>query len=314
MAAGAVVWFVHDRGASNPTRITSPPGTSTTLGVSSGGAVPYEMISSGHLHSLILAGLSPGIADYFFNTPNTLLNMGANGKTLTSVQVARVHQAYPLASIGYLLNSVGPNTLTGAPGIHGLLSGGPLPGGLSYIQYDPEGPGNGTPAAETAALEAGNTSYVKQAAAALAQAHGLKFVFTPSVDAGMTSREGAYPTKYATWLAQDRGAWAAIPGVSVYSIQSQQAEGTPTFATFVPAALAQAHAAAPKTPVDIGIGINPSNPPTVITAADIMNSYLLGQSDGAAGYWYNVEIGVGANVPTSVYVTFFQQLYTQLHG
>jgi hypothetical protein len=271
------------------------------------------MISPAHLRALVAAGLPPSVARYFFDTPQALFNLGANGKSVTSSDVTHVHRLYPRAQVGWLFNSFAANTLTGAPGIKEVLSASSIPSGISYVQYDPEGPGNGTPAAETIALERGDTTFVAEAAA-LAKSHGLEFFFTPSVDAGMTPEERAYPAKYSTWLAQHRGKWSAIPGVDMYSIQSQQAEGTPVFTSFVPAALAQAHAAAPHTPVDIGIGINPSNPPTPTTLADLMEAYSLARHDGAAGYWNNVEIGVGAKAPPSVYVDFFEQLYAQLNG
>lgn len=271
------------------------------------------MISPAHLRALVSAGLPQAIASYFFNAQGAMFNVGANGKSVTAAQIAAVHRTYPEARVGWLFNSFGPNTLTGKPGIQEVLSTASVPAGVSYIQYDPEGPANGTPTVETAALEKDDTSYVARAAG-LAEARRLLFFFTPSVEAGMAAQERGFPAKYSTWLAQHRGAWAAIPGVDMYSIQSQQAEGTPVFGSFVPAALAQAHAAAPHTPIDIGIGINPSNPPTAITVADLMGAYNLGRQHGAAGFWDNVEIGVGARVPPSVYVQFFQQLYAQLHG
>lgn len=270
------------------------------------------MISPGHIQTLSNAGLSPTIVDYFFNQPKALIGIGANGALVTTSDVEQVRLRYPRASIGYFFNSFGRNAATGAPGIEQTLTSDSLPAGITYIQYDPEdGVRNGTPQNESAALEAGDTSYVAQAAA-LAHQHGLLFIFTPSVDVGMTASESAYPMKYTTWLKQDRGAWAAIPGVDLYSIQSQQAEGTPIFTSFVPAALAQAQLAALLTPIDIGIGINPNNPPTAITTAEIISAFRIGQTNGAAGYWNNVETGAGANVPAAVYVKFFQQLYADL--
>ncbi len=270
---------------------------------------PYEMISPQHLGWLLSAGLSPAVANYFFDNPHAMLNMGANGQTLDQSQVARVQRAWPHATIGWVFDSFGPNTLTGNPGIQTAV----IPAGVSYIQYDPEGPANGTPTAESSALARGDTSYVR-AAAAVAHAHGLRFAFTPSIDSGMTGIQSTYSLKYSTWLSEDRGAWAAIPGVDLYSIQTQQAEGTSTFDSFTAAAISQARAAAPTTPIDVGLGINPSNPPTPITTADIMAGYTAAAADGAAGYWHNVEVGVGANVPPSVYVAFFNQLYAQLNG
>lgn len=290
------------------------PGTpSSSPYAPASGAVPLEMISPGHLRVLLSAGLPAAVAEYFFDRPTALLNLGANGGAVTASQVAAIHRAWPHARIGWLFNSFGTNTLTGHPGIQEAISSGSVPAGISYIQYDPEGPGNGTPVAETAALERGDTSYVRQAAA-LAHSGGWQFFFTPSVHVGMTPEEGRYPARYSTWLSQHRGRWAAVPGIDMYSIQSQQAEGTPTFATFVAAALAEAHAAASRVPVDVGIGINPSDPPTAISTADLLNAYNVAAHDGAAGYWNNVETGVGADVPPRVYVAFFEQLYAKLHG
>jgi hypothetical protein len=275
----------------------------------------YQMVSPGHLKNLQQAGLTAAETQYFFNTPKTIFNMGSNGKGLTSEQIASTHSLYPHAGMNYNFNSFGPNTLTGAPGIQAIFapSSTLIPQGLNSVSYDPEGPHNGTPANETAALEAGDTSFIRQAAV-LVHAHGLKFFLIGSVDAGMKPEEKKFPQKYKTWLAQHRGAWAGIPGVDLYSIQSQQAEGTPTFAPFVAAAVAQAKAAAPKTPIDIGIGINPHYPPTVITAAIIREGYDHGVSAGAAGFWHNVEHDVNANVPLTVYVEFFHKLYRDETG
>jgi hypothetical protein len=270
----------------------------------------YQMLSPGHLKNLQKAGLSAAETQYFFNTRKTIFNMGSNGKGLSSAEVARTRALYPNADMNYNFNSFGPNTLTEAPGIRDVFAANSsiIPEGLDSVSYDPEGPANGTPADETMALEAGNTTFIKQAAA-LVHAHGLKFFLIGSVDAGMVSGERKFPKKYETWLAQHRGAWAAIPGVDLFSIQSQQAEGTSTFAAFVSAAVAQAKAAAPNTPVDIGIGINPHNPPTVITAAMIREAYDRGLSAGAAGFWHNIESNVNADVPLTVYVEFFHKLY-----
>ena len=152
-----------------------------------------------------------------------------------------------------------------------------------------------------------NLSDVTQAAS-LVHARGLKFLFTPSVDVGMSgSQAKPYPNKYSTYLSQRRGAWAATPGIDVFAIQSQQAEGTPLYGSFVASALAQAHAAAPSVPVLVGLGINPHDPPTAISTPMLVSAFELAQADGASGYWQNVETG-NANVPPSVYSAFFDQL------
>ena len=286
---------------------------------------PFQIIGAGRvaaLTGLASGALSPAAANYFFDQPNALVVTGANGQSVAATvsHIAGIHAKYPLASPTWLFNSYGPNYLTNQPGILGVFGPGgpygpgmPNPPGLSVVQYDPEGQiSNGTPQAECDALNAGNLSYVK-AAIALVHAKGLRFLLSPSVDVGMTGGSGSYPTKYATWINQDRGAWAAA-GEDFYSIQSQQAEGTPYFATFVSQAIAESKWAAPKVPIGIGIGINPHNPPTVITTPILMDAYNTGIRDGAAGFWHNVEVGVNANVPTSVYASYFTQLYALLHG
>jgi hypothetical protein len=261
----------------------------------------YWMFSLGHLKTLEAAGMSPTVAKSFADTPNSIFNLTVGHQT--TAKVATIHAAYPLAQVDALFNSEAD--------IAAAFAARTIPPGLQAIAYDPEGIA-ATPLAEQAALGAGDTSYVSRAIA-LAHSHGLKLYFIPSVDVGMTGGQGSYPTKYTTWLSEHRGRWAAL-GEDLYSIQSQQAEGTPTFAGFVPTALAQAHAAAPGVPIDIGIGINPHNPPTCITTQEIIQAYDIGRVNGAAGYWNNVETGVNCNVPTSVYVAFFKDLYLLASG
>lgn len=282
---------------------TAPPSTTTPPVTTN---QPIWLISPGHLAALEQGGMSSSLATTLFNNPNTYFNFGANGAQVTESQISAQHAKFPLATMNYLFNSFGPNAKTGAAGIQGALPQG-IPAGIGSIQYDPEGPANGTPIAEQQALEAGNLTYVTQAAA-LAHAHGLKFIFSPSIDVGMTKGEGGYPAKYATYLAQHRGAWAGVAGINIFCIQSQQAEGTPLFTSFVNSAVAQARAAAPTVAIVIGIGINPSTPATPITSQDLLAGQAVGRAANVAGYWNNVETNVGANVPASVYVTFFQDL------
>ena len=280
----------------------------------------FQIIGASKLDDLtrLSTGALPlAVANFFFDRPQAFITSGANGKSVAYAvsHVARSHRRYPLASQTWLFNSYGNNYLTNQPGIRGVFGPGglygpgrPNPPGLSVVQYDPEGQAsNGTPQAECDALNAGNLGYVR-ASIALVHAKGLLFLLSPSVDVGMQGPAVSYPTKYATWIRQDRGAWAAA-GEDLYSIQSQQAEGTPIFASFVAQAIAQSKWAAPQVPVGIGIGINPSNPPTVITTSILMHALNTGVQDGAAGFWNNVELGVNANVPASVYVDFFTQLY-----
>jgi hypothetical protein len=268
---------------------------------------------------LIHGGLSKALASYFFNNSKSYINQGGNGTPVTSADIAAEQAKYPQANMNLLLNSFGPNTLTGAPGVQGLFSGsGSYPAGIQSVQYDPEGPANGTPTVEQTALEAGNLTYVDQAAALVHQ-HGLKFIFSPSVDVGMTQAQtgtaaqtnaiSAQPTgKYNTWLAQNRGAWAKTG--DIYAIQSQQIEGTPEYLGFMRSAIAQVRAVDPTVPIITGIGINPggAGKNTAITTADLLSAYQAAQQIGAAGYWNNVEKS-GPDVPVSIYVDFFQELY-----
>ena len=305
-------------GSQGPRHVAGAPlATGTSTDPSTGPS--FQIIGSGKLETLAEAPvpLSPVIVNYFFNQPKAFVATGANGQPVAAAvsHIAAIHAKYPLASPTWLFNSYGPNFLTNQPGILGVFGPGgaygpgmPNPPGLSVVQYDPEGQvSNGTPQAECDALNAGDLTYVK-AAIALVHAKGLRFLLSPSADVGMTGGTGSYPTKYATWINQGRGAWAAA-GEDYYSIQSQQAEGTPYWASFVSQAIAQAKSAAPQVPIGVGIGINPHNPPTVITPQILMDAHNTAMQSGAAGFWQNIELGVNANVPASVYVDFFTQLY-----
>ncbi len=317
----AAPWIVAGVAPASPEASQVPKhGAGAPLAAGLATSPPFQIIGSGKLKALtnaISGPLPPAVVNYFFNQPKALVVTGANGEPVATAvsHIAAIHAKYPLASPTWLFNSYGTNYLTNQPGILGVFGPGgaygpgmPNPPGLSVVQYDPEGQtSNGTPQAECDALNVGNLSSVK-AAIALVHAKGLRFLLSPSIDVGMTGGSGSYPTKYATWISQDRGAWAAL-GEDFYSIQSQQAEGTPYFATFVSQAIAESRWAAPQMPLGIGIGINPHNPPTVITTPILMDAYNTAVKDGAAGFWHNVEAGVNANVPTSVYADFFTQLY-----
>ena len=289
---------------------TSAPTTTTVAGRPAvpSSALPYLMISPGHLRALKSGGLSTTLTNYFFNSPKTILNLGANGDNATASEVSAAHRAYPNAAINLLFNSFGTNSKTGAVGIQGYLDGGQVPSGVTYIQYDPESPGNGTPAAEAQALDQNDLTYAQQAAA-LVHSHNLKFIFSPSTDVGMTSGQGG-TNRYKTWLSQDRGAWARTSHADIYCIQTQQIEGTSSFDSFTRAAVAQAKAADPSVLVFVGIGINPHDPSTAITTTDILDAYRYSQSIGAAGFWNNVETNTGANVSSSVYADFFKDVYS----
>ena len=318
MASTATTVTRPATGSTSPSQtITTDPSTTATVPSTQ---QDYQIIGTAKLHSLTslsTGALPQNVANAFFNQPHTFMPDGANGDPVatTVAAIAASKAAYPLASHAWLFNSFGPNFLTNAPGILGVFGPGgpygpgqPNPPGLAAVQYDPEGQAsNGTPQAEVDALGTGNLTYVQQAIA-LVHAKGLKFLFTPSADVGMTAGQGGFPNKYATWLSEGRGAWAAA-GEDYYSIQSQQAEGTSAWTSFVPAALAQAHTAAPQIPTLIGIGINPHDPPTVITTQILFDAYNFGLANGAAGFWQNVEQGVNANVPPSVYVGFLNQVF-----
>jgi hypothetical protein len=258
-------------------------------------AAIYWMWSPGHLKTLIAAGLTSAEAQAFADTPTSIFNLTVGHQD--AAHVASIEARYPNAQIDALFNSEAD--------IAKALATNTLPKGLTAIAYDPERTPS-TPAPEQSALGSGDTHYVTSAIS-LAHSHHLKLYFVPSVDVGMAGNQGGFPNKYATWLSQRRGYWARL-GEDLYSIQSQQSEGTPTFAGFVPRAVSQAKAAAPNIPVDVGIGINPHNPPTCVTTQNILNAYNVGLSADANGFWNNVEMG-NCHVSATVYVQFFNNLY-----
>ena len=101
----------------------------------------YQMLSPGHLKNLQKAGLTTAKTQFFFNTRKTIFNMGSNEQALTSAEVAATHALYPNADMNYNLNSFGPNTLTGAPGIQGVFAANStsIPEGLNSVSSIPRG-------------------------------------------------------------------------------------------------------------------------------------------------------------------------------
>ena len=285
---------------------------------------PTYHLADGHLKDIMKDPIDPlptNVAAYFFNQPKGMRIVGANGKSVSDVNktVASNHSQFLMSAQCWLFNSYGPNWLTKNPGILALFGPGgiygpgkPNPVGITHIDYDPEGQtSNGTPQVEVDAIGKLDYSYAVKAAA-LVKAKGLQFIFGASTGCGLTGKLGGYPNKYSTYLAQKRPALVAnIPGVDMLYIQSQQAIGTSVWSNFITQAVAQAHSVKPTMPVILGIAMNPHNPPTKVTTAMLIAAYDDAIKAGAAGIYHNIELGVNAKQPASVYTEFFKQLYAR---
>ena len=299
LTVGAVAAGCSSASSGASSSSVSPTGSGSTR-PSSQASIPagtYWMWSPGHLKKLITAGMSRAEADFFANSRTTIFNLTVGHQD--AAHVAAVKSSYPNATIDVLFNS--------EAALATALATNSLPAGVTAVAYDPESIPE-TPAAEQSALGSGDTHFVTDAIH-LAHSHGYKLFFVPSTDVGMTGSQAGFPNKYTTWLSEDRGTWANL-GEDLYSIQSQQAEGTSVFGSFVPAAVAQVRKSNGAIPVDVGIGINMHSPPTCITTQNLLDAYNVSIAAGATGFWNNVESGVNCNVPVSVYVQFFDDLYS----
>lgn len=238
------------------------------------------------------AGLSTSLIDYFFNNRGTYL--------ILHPREGKFDAQLPLATK--------VDRFTSFSDMQQAFSTNAIPAGVGAVMYDNEA-WSFTPANE----KASPVQFATQAEA-LVHAHGLKFIFAPATNlATLGLARAASSDKYQRFI--DAGLPAGSAKVSdIYDIQSQQAEATPEFQTFVLAAVAQARAANPHATVLIGIGPNPSG--RAVTAQDILDAYQATHSL-VDGYWLNMPAGTaqcpqcGAAEP-QVAVSFLQMLGASL--
>lgn len=268
---------------------TGPAGTAST----STATPPTDWIVADYSIAMFeKAGLSTSLIDFFFNNRGTYL--------ILHPREGKFDAQLPLATK--------VDRFTSYAAMQQAFSTNAIPAGVGAVMYDNEA-WSFTPANE----KASPVQFAAQAEA-LVHAHGLKFIFTPATNlATLGLASAASSDKYQRFVA------AGLPGGSakvsdIYDIQSQQAEATPEFETFVRAAVAQARAANPHATVLIGIGPNPSG--RTVSAQDVLDAY---QATHAMvdGYWLNMPAGTaqcpqcGAAEP-QVAVSFLQMLGASL--
>lgn len=261
---------------------TSAASTSSTAGSAAptkgtAGGKPGWIVADWAVKKFEAAGLSPALADYYFNNPQTYL-------IVTQHDTSAVDRQLPDAT--HLQRFTSFATMKQA------FASGSLTPGTKAVMYDNEA-WSFTPANEKAAP----INYARQARALVHQ-HGMTFVFAPAVNlATLTSAgsksgagsaagssAGSSTGKYAEYLNQGLAAHGA--GVSdVLDIQTQQAQATPTFQSFASQAIRQAKAANPRAKVFAGIGPGPNG--RTVTAADILADYEAVRPV-VDGYWLNL--------------------------
>jgi hypothetical protein len=243
------------------------------------------------------AGMSVPLVEAYFDNPRTYLILHPGN--------SKIDQQLPKATW--------TDRFTSFVSMQQAFSAGSLPSGVKAVMYDNEA-WTLTPANEKSAP----VSYARQAQA-LAHTKGLQFIFTPATNlAGVlqpTQAAAKGSGKYTSFLSLNLPSQSA--GVSdVYDIQSQQAEGTGEFQTFVQQAAAQARRANSHVVVMAGIGPNPDG--RYVPASTILSSYQSVAST-VDGFWLNLPAGNGqcigcGQAEPSVAVQFLQMLEPSLEG
>ena len=298
MAAAALL--VAGCGTTTSSRSVAPPSTvpagtpaptapSTPTAGGTGGK-PSWIVADWAIADMEKAGLSQSLVTSFFDNPETYLILHPGD--------ARIDAALP--------HAVRLERFTSFATMQSAFADGQLLPGISAVMYDNEA-WSFTPADEKA-----NPIQFAAEAAALAHQHDLRLVFTPAANLADLQSSATGGDKYANYLAQDLAAGARVS--DVFDIQSQQAEGTPQFATFVSQAAGQAKAANPGAVVMAGIGPNPGGRP--VTAAQILDAVDAVRSE-VSGFWLNMPAGTAqcpqcGTAQPQVAVAFLEALAAQL--
>ncbi len=233
------------------------------------------------------AGLSPSLVSYFFDNPGTYLIVHSGE--------AKVDAAVPRATR--------VERFTSYASLQAAVSQGSLLPGVSAVMYDNEA-WSFTPPNEQA-----DPMQYAALAEAIAHQHHLKVILTPAANLSKLSpTANSALDKYGNYLAQQLATGSRY--ADVFDIQSQQAQGTPQFATFVGQAVGQAKAANPRAIVMAGIGPNPGG--RSVTSAQILDA-LQSVRTQVSGFWLNLPAGTPecpqcGNVQPQVAVEVLQSL------
>lgn len=175
-----------------------------------------------------------------------------------------------------------------ATALEEAVTGGQLPAATYGVLYDPEA-WSFTPEAEQRDPVRAATQ-----AAAVAHAHGLRFIVTPALNLTTVLGPGGPQPRWRQFLGLDLvGRLAAV--ADVIELQAQSLERDPgTYAAFVRAAAAQATSANPRISVLAGLSTNP--PGTPVDSHNLTDAIEATRSM-VDGYWLNIP-GQGPRCPT----------------
>jgi hypothetical protein len=175
-----------------------------------------------------------------------------------------------------------------ATALEEAVTGGQLPAATYGVLYDPE-TWSFTPAAE-------QRDPVRAAAqaAAVAHAHGLRFIVTPALNLVTVLNPAGQEPRWRQFLRLDLVGRLALVA-DVVELQAQSLErDTGTYAAFVQAATAQAASANPRISVLAGLSTNPPGAP--VDSRNLTDAIQATRSV-VGGYWLNIP-GQGPRCPT----------------
>jgi hypothetical protein len=179
-------------------------------------------------------------------------------------------------------------TFASAAALESAISAGKLPPGIFGVLYDPEA------WAFTPVAEQQNPVQAATAAAAVAHAHGLRFIVAPAIDLASVLDPTAAGTEWRQFLDLDLvGRLAKVADIVELQAQSLEQE-TSVYTAFVRAAAAQASAA--RSGIDLLAGLS-TNPPGVAIDAPELTADIGATRSVVGGYWLNVPVP-GAQCPT----------------
>ena len=277
--------------SSAPPTTTPPTSAPATSGANGN---PSWIVADWAIADMQKAGLSQSLTSYFFDNPRTYLIVHPGD--------GRIDAGLPSA--------VRVERFTSFATMQSAISTGQLMPGVSAVMYDNEA-WSFTPVNE----QNSPIQYAAQAEA-LAHQHHLLLIFTPAVNLAnlspASSGSSGSSDKYANYLAEDLAAGSRAS--DIFDIQSQQAEGTPQFTSFVTQAVGQARAANPNAVIMAGIGPNPNG--RSVTSGQILAAVQAIRGE-VSGFWLNMPAGTAqcpqcGTAQPQVAVSFLQSLASSL--
>ena len=179
-------------------------------------------------------------------------------------------------------------TFASAAQLENAVSGGQLPAGTYGVLYDPEA-WTFTPMTEQADPVQAATQ-----AAAVAHAHGLRFIVAPALNLSTVLNPGSREPRWRQFLDLNLvGPLARIADFVELQAQSLERD-TATYTAFVQAATSQASAANPRITVLAGLSTNPPGAPV---DSHYLTAAIQATKSMVDGYWLNIP-GQDARCPT----------------